>query len=240
MKKNAVLIFGIVKRIKSAYEVAMKTNQILLFRSILISSIALSLMMAIGGCDSSSGSSGPKGSITVLAMGDSQTSGGIYPGVAPWTSNLAALEPEWRIVNSAVAGERSSQGLARLPANLSRHNPDVVLLMFGANNAIQGDLAGFRPQMQRMVALCKESGAKVVIVNILPMRGGRSIYNGNVDRLNAELLALAKEEKVGYVDAFKEFRGDVADERLPDGLHPDADGNRILAVAIREDIRKRF
>jgi lysophospholipase L1-like esterase len=35
-----------------------------------------------------------------------------------------------------------------------------------------------------------------------------------------------------------QFRGDAAAQRLPDGLHPDADGVRIIAVAMREGIRR--
>lgn len=196
------------------------------------------LALTFTGCDSSSDSGGPTGPLTVLAMGDSNTGAVIYPGVAPWPAVLAGIEPEWTMVNSGIRGERSSGGRSRLPGRLSATKPDVVVIMYGANNAIMGDMSGFAGDIRAMVQLCKARGARVVLGNVLPMVGARSIFNGRVNALNQQLAAIAQEEAVVLVDLNREFRGDTAAERLPDGLHPDADGIRIIAVAMREGIRK--
>jgi len=191
-------------------------------------------------CDSGGGGGGggSTGPIKVLAMGDSNTGAVIYPGVAPWPSVVAGMEPEWTMVNSGVKGERSSGGRSRIGGQLSRHRPDVVTIMYGANNAIMGDMGGYDGDMRSMIRTCKAAGATVVVGNTLPMAGARVIYNGRVTTLNAQLSAIAKEEGAVLVDLNREFRGDAAAQRLPDGLHPDADGVRIIAVAMREGIRK--
>jgi len=190
-------------------------------------------------CDSGGNSgSAPTGPIKVLAMGDSNTGSGNYPGVAPWPSVLAGIEAEWTMINSGVRGERSSGGSARIGGQLNRHRPDVVVIMYGANNAIMGDMGGYANDIRNMIRASKAAGAKVVLGNTLPMAGARVIFNGRVNTLNAQLAAIAKDEGVVLVDLNREFRGDAAAQRLPDGLHPDADGVRIIAVAMREGIRR--
>lgn len=197
------------------------------------------MVLTFTGCNGSS-DDGPKGPITVLAMGDSNTRGFQYPGVGPWTGHLRAMEPEWQVINSSVNGERAAGGRARLSGQLNRHNPDVVVIMYGANNAIHGNIGAFENDIRAMINEVRSKEAIPVLANVLPMTQGRVIFQGTVDNLNLILANLAREEKVVLVDLAREFRGDAATERFPDGLHPDEDGNRIIAAAVRERIRKAF
>lgn len=188
------------------------------------------------GCDSGGSSKGPKNPITVVAMGDSQTSGGNYAGVPPWPSLLAAEEPEWTVVNLAVSGETSAGGAGRIGGAL-RRNPDVVVIMYGANDAIQSlSSAAFERNLVNMVSAAKASGARVVLVDVMPFFGARRIYNGNAQILNNIIAQVASREKTALVRASRLFRGDDAAALFPDGLHPNADATRILYVNIREKI----
>lgn len=204
--------------------------------------LAALFLLSFTGCDnpfSSSGSgSGPKGPITVVTLGDSNTGSVIYPGVAPWPSRLANQEPEWEVINAGRGGEKSGGGAARVSGLLDRYNPDVLTVMYGANNAIQGDTGNFRSEMRAIIREAKSRDIPVVVGNILPMSGNFARFEGEVNRLNRVLEGLAFEEQVRLVDLHREFRGEAATERFPDGLHPDEDGTRIIAVAMREGIRK--
>ena len=200
------------------------------------------LLLSLTGCNpfSSGGSSGPKGPITVLALGDSNTGDVNYPGVQPWPYHLQAMEPEWTVINAGIGGERAAGGRARVNGLLNRHDPDVLVVMYGSNNAIQGDTASYKEDMRAIIRAAKSRNITVVVGNILPISGGRAIFQSRVDSLNQILVELTREEQVRLVNVNREFRGSAQTERFPDGLHPDADGMRILAMAFREGIRKAY
>ncbi len=188
------------------------------------------------GCDSN-GSSGPKNPISVLVVGDSQSSGGSYAGVPPWPSLLKAEEPEWNVINQAVRGETSAGGRARIGPALRRHQPDVIVIMYGANDAIQGrSEENFRQNISGMVAEAKAAGSRVVLVDIMPFFGSRAIFNGRVNRLNNHLNEIASREKVQLARVSREFRSAESGNLFPDGLHPNLDATRIIYVTIRERI----
>lgn len=194
--------------------------------------LCILVSILLTGCDSG-GDSGPKNPIRVLVMGDSQSSGGNYSGVPPWVSILAVERPEWRVVNQATPGETSAGGRSRIAGALQRHSPDVVVIMYGANDAIQSNSPGaYEQNISSMVAACKAAEARVVLVNTMPMFGVRSIYNGNVTLLNDRLRSVASRERVTLADVNREFRGADAASLFPDGLHPNLDATRILFVSI--------
>ena len=44
----------------------------------------------------------------------------------------------WRVVNASISGETTAGGLRRLPGDLKRHRPAVVVIALGANDALRG------------------------------------------------------------------------------------------------------
>lgn len=207
----------------------MKTN-ILIRLTALISAILLL------GCDSGGGGGGPSNPITVAVLGDSESSGGNYPGIPPWPSLLAQEEPEWTVINLAVSGSTSATGVNRIGTAISR-SADVIVIMYGANNAIQSQSpAALEQDLLRMVGTAKAAGARVVLVDIMPFFGARSIYNGNSAAMNSVIASVASRERVQLARASNAFRGSDAASLFPDGLHPNLDGTRILYRVIREKI----
>lgn len=193
-------------------------------------------LLLLWGCDSG-GSSGPKNPIRVLVLGDSQSSGGNYPGVAPWPSLLQTEEPEWTVMNLAVPGESSAGGRARITSAISSLQPDLVVIMYGANDAIHsGSPEDFELNISSMVSIAKAANVRVVLVDVMPIFGVREIFNSNVPPLNERLNAIASREKVQLARISREFRSSGAENLFPDGLHPDSDATRIIYAAIRERI----
>ena len=77
----------------------------------------------------------PRGA-TVLALGDSLTYG---IGAAPdnsYPTVLAGLTG-WQVVNAGVPGDTSAQSLARLPALLAEHRPQLVIVSIGGNDFLR-------------------------------------------------------------------------------------------------------
>ena len=103
---------------------------------------------------------------TVLALGDSITFG---TGATPETSYPAVLArlTGWNVINAGVSGDTSAQALARLPALLLEHSPQLVLVSIGGNDFLrrQGE-AETRANVRRICELSVAGGAQVLLVAI--------------------------------------------------------------------------
>lgn len=102
----------------------------------------------------------------ILAFGDSLTYGTgagreqAYPAVL---SAFTGLE----VVNAGVPGEVSEAGLARLPALLDRHQPDLVVLVHGGNDTLRKlPASSTRNNLRAMIEMCRDSGAQVIMLGV--------------------------------------------------------------------------
>ena len=79
---------------------------------------------------------------TILVVGDSLSAEyGLQRGsgwVALLATHLAKEHPEASVVNASISGDTTSGGLARLPALLRQHQPTLVVLELGGNDALRG------------------------------------------------------------------------------------------------------
>jgi len=200
-------------------------------RSKLFLGLPLAILMAA--CDSGGGGGGGPAGQTVLVMGDSISGATNYPGVPPWPGLLQANSPQLTMVNRAVAGEKMESGASRIGGQLAAHMPQSVVIFYGSNNAIQGDTATFDGALRAAIQESKAAGVKKVVVCTIPMMyGDRSIYNGRVDALNATIRSVAGSEGAKIANVAGEFG--INDEALfPDGLHPNLDGQNIIAATVR-------
>jgi acyl-CoA thioesterase I len=129
---------------------------------------------------------------------------------------------EYQIINASVSGETSSGGLERLPHLLTLHHPAVVLLELGANDGLRGlPLQIVHDNLAHMIALAKDSGARVLLLGIrLPPNYGLRYGNGFADLYSD----LARQYQVPLVPFL--LAGVALDPALmqDDGLHPVAAG----------------
>ncbi len=108
---------------------------------------------------------------TILVFGDSLSAAyGIRPEqgwVALLTQRLQLQGYGYQIINASVSGETTDGGLQRLPRALQLHQPGIVVLELGANDALRGlPLSGTRANLTQMVRLSQEAGARVLLVGI--------------------------------------------------------------------------
>lgn len=105
-------------------------------------------------------------SSTVLAFGASLTYG---TGVKPEESYPAVLSRRLgvNVINAGAPGEVSEQGLARLPALLEKHSPDLVLISYGGNDILKKiDLQTTKANLRRMIEMVRAQGGDVVLIAI--------------------------------------------------------------------------
>jgi len=169
----------------------------------------------------------------VLVLGDSLSAEyGIAAGkgwVALMTARLSAENHSYKVINSSISGETTSGGLTRLPALLKQHQPAILIIELGANDALRGmSLVASRKNLDTMVRMGKQAGAKVLLLGmqIPPNYGQRysqafaGMFQEVADTHNIALLPFFLK---GVAD-----RADARDWFQADGLHPLAKAHPLI------------
>jgi len=163
-------------------------------------------------------------------MGDSLSA---EYGLARGTGWVALLEqrlrqdhPQYRVVNASVSGETTAGGANRLPALLAEHQPDLVILELGGNDALRGlPLDMTRRNLEAMAEMSRKARAQVVIVGMqIPPNYGRA-YAG---RFQALFEAVARAHDAALVPF---LLAGIAEDRAnfqPDGIHPAESAQPVL------------
>jgi acyl-CoA thioesterase-1 len=159
---------------------------------------------------------------TALVFGDSLSAA--Y-GLAPeqgWVHLLGERAKrsglDWRLVNASISGETTAGGLRRLPEDLKRHKPDLVVIALGANDALRGQPAqGIRSNLEQMVRIARSARAEPVLVGIMIPPNYGIEYAAQFRDLYP---SLAKELKVPFVPFLLEGVADKPELFQADQLHP--------------------
>jgi len=185
--------------------------------------------------DARSDRSRPAAGPLVVFLGDSLTAGlGLsvdeaYP--AHVASLLAARGIEVRILNAGVSGDTSAGGLERLDWFLRRH-PDVVVVELGANDGLRGQpLESLEANLRAIVRRSLEAGARVLLAGMrIPPNYGPEYSEG----FAALYPRIAREENVALLPFLLEGVAAVPELNQPDGIHPNAEGQRLVAQNVAE------
>lgn len=133
-------------------------------RHILIGSFALATLAACG--KRKPKSQALPADTTVLALGDSLTQGVGTTAEGAWPSVLQEASG-WELINAGISGDTSAQALARLPALLEEHSPQLVIIGIGGNDFLrQVDSQTTRNNIRQTVELAKSSGAQVLLLAV--------------------------------------------------------------------------
>ena len=132
-------------------------------------------------------------------------------------SRLAAEKLAARVVNASVSGETTSGGRSRLPALLSRHKPDVVVIELGGNDALRGlPLAMTEDNLSQMTQAAQKAGAKVLLVGMqVPPNYGADyskrfagLFTSVASRTKAALVPFLLKGVADTDDAARMFQAD--------------------------------
>ena len=107
----------------------------------------------------------------ILVLGDSLSAEyGLARGtgwVALLEQKLAQQKKAIQLVNASVSGETTSGGRSRLPALLKQHQPQLVVIELGGNDALRGlPLTNTEDNLRLMLQVTQESGAKGLLVGM--------------------------------------------------------------------------
>jgi acyl-CoA thioesterase I len=166
-------------------------------------------------------------------LGDSLTAGlGLkaeeaYPALLQ--SRLDERKAGWQVVNAGVSGDTSAGGLRRLDWALEG-GAAVVLVALGGNDALRGlPVADLRSNLDEVLGRAKARGARVILAG---MEAPPNTGPDYVAAFRAVYPAIAKKHGAALVPFLLEGVGGVEALNQADGIHPNAEGARILADTV--------
>ena len=181
----------------------------------------------------------PAEDFVVLVLGDSLAAGYGLPAELAFPSLVEeGLRREGRcvrVVNAGVSGDTTAGGLRRLDWVLKANEPDLVLVELGGNDGLRGlSLEDTEANLRAIVEGARGAGAEVLLAGMLIPPNYGPEYAGGFARIYPRL---AESDQVPLIPFLLE--GVAADPalNLPDGIHPNAEGQRIVAATVLEHLR---
>ena len=168
----------------------------------------------------------------ILVFGDSLSDGFMlqrseaYPALL--AKKLHAVGLNFQVTNASAAGGTTQGGLERLPPHL-KHRIDVFILELGINDAFRGlPVDQIQNNLQQIIDKVKarNPNVRVVIAGMQLPNYGADDYVSAFGRMFSDLATKNNAALVPYL-----LQGVAGDPslNLPDGIHPNAAGQKILA-----------
>lgn len=174
----------------------------------------------------------------LLILGDSLSAGYGLLQAQSWVSLLQNIwHDEQRgieVINAAISGETTDGGLARLPRLLQQHKPTHVLIELGGNDGLQGhNVDKLQNNLTKMIQLSKEFGATVYLQDMeIPTNYGRR-YN---QMFSSSFEQVAESQSIPLIPFFLQNIALNNDLMQRDGIHPNADGQPIIAEFMHQQL----
>jgi acyl-CoA thioesterase-1 len=168
----------------------------------------------------------------VLFFGTSLTAG---LGLEPEETYPALIQRKidsvgmpFRVVNGGVSGETSAAGLRRIDW-LLRQPIAVLVLELGANDALRGqDIVAAKANLQAIIdrTRARYPAARLVVAG---MEAPHNLGERYTREFRDLFVSLARDNRATLIPFILEGVGGVAELNQPDGIHPTADGARVVA-----------
>lgn len=167
---------------------------------------------------------------TVLVVGDSISAAFGLDTRQGWVALLEKRLIEQgfdhQVVNASISGDTSAGGAARLPALLTEHQPELVIIELGGNDGLRGQPpVQLQQNLAAMVEQSQKVGAKVLILGMrLPPNYGVR-YTTAFAAVFPKVATETGAELVPFVLA---GIGGVPSMMQRDGIHPAAEAQPRL------------
>jgi acyl-CoA thioesterase-1 len=166
----------------------------------------------------------------IVVLGDSLTAGlglpvtGSYPSLLQ--ERLDGSGYEFEVVNAGVSGDTSAGGLSRLDWSLDG-DVRILIVALGGNDGLRGlPPDEMKRNLGEIIRRARERNIAVLLA------GMESLTNMGPDyqrRFHDVFPALAREHQVSFLPFLLEGVAGRADLNQSDGIHPTAEGARVVA-----------
>ncbi|MBC8136894.1 MAG: hypothetical protein H8F28_13500 [Fibrella sp.] len=199
----------------------------------------------------SSGMAGSE-SVRYVALGDSVTAGWLEHGIldsdaaypALFRKRLASLYPHamMSVLNAGLGGENAEGALDRLERDVLRHEPHLVTICLGLNDARKGRdfVSDFSNNLSEIVRRVQTESHSDVLLITPNVRGDYGSDDGTVTEFIRAIRQVARAADTGLADVHAIYQGAVRMGAEPADLlsnrfsHPTREGHQIFANALVE------
>ena len=169
----------------------------------------------------------------IVCLGDSLTAGyGVssdeaYPALL--AARLRAAGLEYDVVNAGVSGDTSAGGLRRLDWSMAG-DVQVLVVALGANDGLRGlPPKDLRANLARIIEAAQARHVRVVLAGMEAPPNFGATYTRD---FRAVYRDLAEAYDVTLIPFFLDGVAGVPALNQADGIHPTAEGHRIVAATI--------
>ncbi len=172
-------------------------------------------------------------------LGDSLTEGygvaqdSAFPQLIQQKINADKLD--WKIIAAGSSGSTSSSALSRMKW-VAKDKPDYVMLLLGSNDGLRG----FKPEeteknLDEALTWAKKNDIKVILGQLyIPANYGKAYQQ----KFSDIYPRLAKKYKIDLAPFILEGVYGRAGLNLPDGIHPNEKGYKIIADNMYSYLKK--
>ncbi|MCC5920778.1 MAG: arylesterase [Cyclobacteriaceae bacterium] len=176
---------------------------------------------------------------SILFFGDSITAGydldeeDAFPGIIQ--SKIDEKGLPYRVVNAGLSGDTSASGKKRLDWFLE-DEPKIFILELGANDGLRGlPLSETKKNLITIIDQVRAMNEEMIIflagMQIPPNMGQE--YTTEFQKMFPQI---AEEKEVLLIPFLLEGVAGDPDLNLPDGIHPNEEGHRILANTVWQQL----
>jgi acyl-CoA thioesterase-1 len=133
-----------------------------------------------------------------------------------------------------VSGDTTTDGVQRLPEVLAA-KPMIVILEFGGNDGLRGlPVSTTRANLNQMAATLQGAGVRVLLAGMSLPRNYGMDYIHSFEKVYVDVAAQFRLARVPFL---LEGVGGHPEFLQADGIHPTADGCKIVSVNVMKYLR---
>jgi acyl-CoA thioesterase-1 len=175
----------------------------------------------------------------IVAFGDSLTAGfGLsekesYPYLLQ--EKLKAEGYDYEVVNAGVSGETSLGGLERADWVLEQENVKIIILELGANDLLRGlPPAKMKENLDKIIRKAKAKNIEVLLCGMLAPPTAGSDYQREFTMAFPDL---AEQHDVEFLPFLLEGVAMKKEFNQPDGIHPNAEGEKLMTENVYKALK---
>jgi acyl-CoA thioesterase I len=166
----------------------------------------------------------------IVFLGDSLTAGLGLPREQSTPSliqdRLAAAGYAYEVINAGVSGDTSAGGLSRLDWSLDGE-VEVLVIELGANDGLRGlPVSQMKRNLDEIITRAKARDITVILTGMEAPPNYGPLYT---TEFRDTFRDLADDHDVVFVPFYLDGVAGIADLNQRDGIHPNAEGARIIA-----------
>ena len=207
-----------------------------------IAVFTLLLLVTVVGCENDSTIN--KGEdIILICLGDSLTAG--FGATRPFLVDKSNSYPAYlqkkvnfSVINAGVSGDTTAQGLARVDSDVLSKDPDIVIILLGANDVFSDiPISTTQNNLQNIINKVDSGNRKIYLAKFYTdaTAAAMSIPSDTITQYNNMFTTLAASSN--KITLIEDIWTGVWGIHMSDNIHPNARGYEIMADNIFNAIK---